>query len=102
MKRTSQALIACCAIASASVFAETASAQQACAPREKVTLKLEEKYSEKVVWRGLAPSGQALFELFVNEAGSWTVIVSDPHGQSCVVAVGESWERMPLLAGNPA
>jgi hypothetical protein len=40
--------------------------------------------------------------LFVSEKGSWTVVVSQPNGPSCILASGESWHHMPLLIGDPS
>lgn len=42
-----------------------------------------------------------MFELFVSETGSWTVVVSDPKGRSCVVASGEDRQQLPLKQGEP-
>ncbi len=71
------------------------SAQQACVTREVATKQLEKQFNEKVVGRGLANAGKAMFELFVSEKGSWTVVVSEPNGRSC-------WQRLPPLIGDPA
>ena len=102
MKPASQVLSAIVIASALLLSAQPANAQQVCAPHEKATLQLEEKFDEQVVGRGLTPSGKAMFEVFVGESGSWTVLVSDPSGRSCVVASGESWQRIPLLVGDPA
>lgn len=79
-----------------------ASAQQACATREAATKTLEKQFDEKVVGRGLATTGKAMLELFVSANGSWTVVVSDSNGRSCILATGESWQRLPVNLGDPA
>ncbi len=79
-----------------------ASAQQACVTHEAAAKQLEKQFDEKVVGRGLGNSGKAMFELFLSEKGSWTVVVSEPSGRSCILASGESWQQMPLLIGDPA
>ncbi len=79
-----------------------ASAQQACATHESAAKQLEKQFDEMVVGRGLGNSGKAMFELFLSEKGSWTVVVSEPSGRSCILASGESWQQMPLLIGDPA
>ncbi len=73
-------------------------AQQACVTREAATKQLEKQFN---VGRGLANAGKAMFELFVSEKGSWTVVVSEPNGRSCILACGESWQRLSLI-GDPA
>ncbi len=101
-KAPSQALSAIVIASALLLSAQPANAQQVCAPHEKAALQLEEKFDEQVIGRGLTPNGKAMFELFVSESGSWTVIVSEPSGRSCVVAIGESWQRIPVLVGDPA
>ncbi len=59
------------------------------------------QYGEKVAARGLTQNGKAMFELFVSESGSWTVIVSDPVGRSCIIASSEDWQRVPAIIGDP-
>ena len=76
-------------------------AQQACLAHEAAEKELEKQFDEKVVGRGLANSGKAMFELFVSDKGTWTVMVSEPNGRSCVLASGESWQHLPLLSGDP-
>ncbi len=75
------------------------SAQQARVTHEAAT-QLEKQINENVV--GLANAGKAMFELFVSEKGSWTVVVSEPNGRICILACGESWQRLPPLIGDPA
>jgi hypothetical protein len=43
-----------------------------------------------------------MVELFVGKTGTWTVVVTDTQGRSCVVANGDGWTGVPLLAGDPA
>ncbi len=79
-----------------------AEAQQLCLLREVAVTQLENRYDETVVGRGLVENGKAMVELFTSEAGTWTVVVTDTEGKSCVVASGESWMRLPPLAGDPS
>ncbi len=90
------------AIAPASAQTIPTGVREFCVPREEAALQLEEKFEEKVIGRGLTPNGQAMFEVFVSEAGTWTVLASDPNGRSCVIAAGEAWQPMPSLMGDPA
>ena len=102
MKPASQILSAIVIASALLLPAQSVNAQQVCVPHEKVKLQLEEKFDEQVIGRGLTPNGKAMFELFVSESGSWTVIVSEPSGRSCVVAGGESWQPIQMLVGDPA
>lgn len=82
--------------------AQAANAQQACAVRNEAVVQLERQFDEQVAGRGLAANGQRMLELFVSETGSWTLLVSDPNGRSCVVASGEAWQGQVLALGDPA
>jgi len=63
-----------------------------CADRQKVIMKLGEKYREHPVAAGLARSG-GITELLISEDGkTWTIIVTMPAGLSCLVSAGEGWE----------
>lgn len=79
-----------------------AKAQQVCALRDTAVTQLESQFNEQIVGRGLVDNGKAMFELLVSETGTWTVVVTDINGRSCIVANGISWMRTPLLVGDPA
>lgn len=101
--KTQQGALAILGFVAATLAATVpASAQQACITHESATKQLEKQFDEMVVGRGLASSGKAMYELFVSEKGSWTVVVSEPNGRSCILASGESWQQLPLLLGDPA
>jgi hypothetical protein len=84
------------------ISVSSAQAQQICAPRGSAVMKLEKQFDERVFGRGLAANGQRMLELFVSKTGSWTVLVSDPNGHSCVMASGDNWQGLKQLAGDPA
>ena len=92
-------LIAACALF---ISAPSANAEQVCAARDKAVMQLEKQFEERVSGRGLATNGKRMVELFVSEVGSWTVLVSEPTGRSCIVASGDSWQGIKQLFGDPA
>ena len=89
-------------VASTLFLTGQASAQRVCTSHEAATTQLEKQVNERVAGRGLANRGKAMIELFVSEKGSWTVVISDPKGRSCVLATGDNWQQVPLLVGDPA
>lgn len=97
--RTVFSLIAAFAL---TLTASSAHAQQFCAARDKVVAQIEKQFKEKVSGRGLAAQGKQLIELFVSQTGSWTMLVSDPQGRSCVMASGEDWQGLAVLVGDSA
>ena len=82
-----------------------ASAQNACAPRDQLVTKLEESYGESRMGAGLRGSA-SVFEIWASSSsGTWTILVTNTEGISCIMASGESWHDMPAIAvdlGVPA
>ncbi len=71
--------------------ARSSSAQVACAARDEIVSALNEHYKENPAGIGLAPPGR-VFELYVSEAGTWTLLLTTANGRSCVIGAGENWE----------
>lgn len=74
--------------------------QQTCVARDDMVRQLESKYKERPNATGLSSNGY-LLELFMTDTGStWSIIISFPNGQSCIVDAGEHWRwrapRKPL------
>ncbi len=82
--------------------ASSANAGQFCASRDRAVIQLEKQFGEMVSGRGLAANGKRMIELLVSEKGSWTVLISDSNGRSCVMASGENWQGITVLVGDPA
>jgi hypothetical protein len=80
---------------------ETAAAQEICGTRADLLKELTQRYSEAPVAIGLANSG-ALVEILTNDNGStWSIMVSQPNGTSCLVAAGKEWQALkPDAAGR--
>lgn len=95
------ALIAAAGVLPLLASPAAAQAQQVCVMRDAAAERLEKQFGERVQGRGLANAGQAMFELFVGEKGSWTMVVSDPKGRSCVIASGDNWQQLQSLRGEP-
>jgi hypothetical protein len=65
-----------------------------CAPRAEVLAQLGERYAEALVGIGIASNG-GLLELLANEGGAtWSLILTMPDGQSCLIAAGEDWQAL--------
>ena len=102
MNTALRALKAVCVAAVLLMSTGAAMAQQVCVLREKAVPQFQKQFEVQIVGRGLTPNGKAMFELFVSQSGTWTVLVSDTDGRSCIVASGASWQRVPLVLGDPA
>ncbi len=73
-----------------------AGAQAACGDRAKMITHLGANYSEQPVAIGLTSSG-AVIEVLTSPSGTWTFLVTEPSGLTCMVASGESWESLPII-----
>ena len=100
MKRFAHGLMGLLAIAVVSLPA-SADAQMRCDLRDNAISELETKFDEQVVGRGLTRGGQSMVEILVSEAGSWSVVVTDTRGRTCLIATGEDWTDIKILAGDP-
>lgn len=80
------------AIFTAIILPAAASAQQNCAKRDQVVERLARKYGEVRQSIGLAPNS-AVFEIYASQdTGSWTILVTNANGVSCLVASGQAFE----------
>ena len=72
----------------------------ACNARDNVVSALAEQFSEIPVANGLTQGGQ-LMEVFASAQGTWTLILSLPSGQSCLIANGDDWDgSVNEVSGN--
>jgi hypothetical protein len=75
-----------------------AEAESICADRESLVAALENEYGEQHRASGLQ-NARSMVEIWVSdETGTWTVLLTDPDGKSCVAASGGSWLEYPPVA----
>jgi len=70
-----------------------------CEPTPDLTEKLTRQYDVARTGRGMQGPDQ-LMELWTDAQGDWTLVVTYAGGTSCIVAMGDNWER--FQAENPA
>ncbi len=99
LKRT---LVTALAIA---LVATSAHAQSMCAMRDAMVGQLTTKYGESPQGSGLNSTTKML-EIWASPAtGTWTILVTDPNGTSCIMAAGKDWYNFPAdlsKVGAPA
>ena len=93
-------------VAVAALFMTTsARAQTNCADRAMVVERLAAKYGESRRSVGMA-ANNSVVEVYANDGtGSWSIVVTTPNGQSCLVASGMAYEPVAeanLAPGNDA
>lgn len=69
-----------------------------CGPHARIVEVLAGKYGEAP--KAIGTIDQKRFmEVYVSDAGSWTVLVTSVGGNSCIVAAGQDWENVPFEPG---
>jgi hypothetical protein len=72
-----------------------------CAERRTIVEMLNSQYDETARAIGVI-SEEVVLEVFVSkESGTWTVLVTDPQGLSCVLAAGQAWQETPQATDQP-
>lgn len=69
-----------------------------CLERSAAIAHLGKKYSEAPVAMGLTHNGAVLEVLSSDTGDNWTIIVTMPNGTTCMIAAGQSWEKVPRTA----
>jgi hypothetical protein len=71
--------------------------REQCGPRDQVVQVLNAKYQESQRALGLI-NEKAMMEVYISSRGTWTMVVTNEAGISCVLAAGEAWDELPLKA----
>jgi len=84
------------------MLAGAASAQQLmCTERTALLKELNGKYHEQRTGLGIAAGNRGAMEFYVSEKGTWTILMTLTNGNTCIVAAGHSWQRVPIAALGP-
>lgn len=75
------------------ISTSAASAQAVCGQRSEIVKKLRSDYEERRRSAGIAANG-GLVEVFSSEKGSWTITFTKPGGPTCLIAVGDNWQKI--------
>ncbi len=75
--------------------ADGAARQVPCKQRGDVLGHLAQKYQELPVAVGVTNRGVLVEVLSTGDGKTWTIIISSPDGQACMVAAGEGWRALP-------
>jgi hypothetical protein len=78
-------------------LASPAQAQGRCGPHDAIVKVLAGKYQENRHALGLI-NEKAVMEVFISPKGTWTMLVTDQRGLTCIIAAGDAWEQAPILA----
>jgi hypothetical protein len=83
------------------IMAQVANAQQkACGDRTTVIQSLSKKYGETRQGIGLGRNNGVMEIYASDETGTWTILVTLPNGQACLIAAGEAFENLSEALKN--
>ncbi|MCR4341867.1 MAG: hypothetical protein NUW01_18480 [Gemmatimonadaceae bacterium] len=83
-------------------FARAETPQPVCGTHADVLAWMKQAYSEVPVSIGLASNG-AIVEVLRSREGTWTIVMTQPNGITCLMAAGEGWQDVaPKLPEKPA
>ncbi len=69
-------------------------AQPVCGSHQSIAESLKQSYTETPVSMGVT-SGGGIIEVFSSPKGTWTLVITQPNGMSCLIAAGQDWEELP-------
>jgi hypothetical protein len=78
-----------------------AGAQQLCSQHGKVIGQFAKVYQENPVAAGLTQDGRMIEVLSTDDGRTWTIVVSKPNGETCVIMAGEGWRKLKLKEIEP-
>jgi hypothetical protein len=70
-----------------------------CASHDVVAKSLTTKFKEVRRVLGVV-NAKTVMEIFMSPQGTWTVMMTNTSGTTCIIASGENWQEIPVaLAG---
>lgn len=72
-----------------------------CASQSDLRNYLDEAYAEKLAAVGMV-NEQTIMEIYVADTGTWTVVLTNPAGVSCLVLSGKGWQSVWKKPGQKA
>lgn len=75
--------------------AGTPIAEVLCAPRDEMVQRLMVQYGARLAGLGVR-NVEMVMEVWTDPRGDWTLVQSYTDGKSCILAMGEAWEMLPV------
>jgi hypothetical protein len=77
------------------LVSSAAMAQVPCGQRDKIVEWFAVKYKEAPIATGVSSNGRLIEVLSTHDGETWTLIVTSPDGNSCMIASGQGWRAKP-------
>ena len=95
----SLSLVAALAAISFVSIADNAEAALPCGSHDKIVNVLADKYKEARRVMGVV-NASAVMEIFMSPQGTWTILITDTSGKTCITASGEEWQDVPVAVAG--
>ncbi len=80
---------------------QASAAKRPCIDRATLVERLEARFGENLRAVGVATSGKGALEIYASPNGTWTVVMTNTNGLSCIMAAGHSWhDNMKIALGE--
>ncbi len=77
------------------LVSSAAVAQVPCAQRDEIVELFAVNFKEAPIASGASSNGSLIEVLSTHDGDTWTVIVTSPDGDSCLIASGQGWRAKP-------
>ncbi len=77
------------------LVSSVAMSQVPCGQRDEIFEWLAVKYKEAPIASGVSSTGSLIEVLSTHDGETWTLIVTSPDGNSCMIASGQGWRAKP-------
>jgi hypothetical protein len=73
---------------------------RACGERAKMVKMLKDKYKEHSIGIGISNNGRGILGIFASARGSYSAILTNTKGMSCIMNAGHGWTTKELPKGE--
>ncbi len=77
------------------LLSSAAMAQVPCGQRDKVVESFAVNFKEAPIATGVSSNGRLIDVLSTQDGDTWTLIITSPDGNSCMIASGQGWRAKP-------
>ena len=70
-----------------------------CGGHNDLVAGLAQAFQQKQLGYGVVGQS-AIVEIYVSASGTWSMLVTDVQGRSCIFATGEGWESTAIAAAQ--
>jgi len=72
-----------------------------CGTRDQIQKILTDRYQESSRGLGLV-SDQGVVELYISQAGTWSILMTTATGATCIIAAGHTWQDFAAEVDGPS